>query len=140
MPVISVSLTGELLDKLDMLVEDGGYSSRSEVIRQIVREAISNHALIKAQKGWVMATATVIFSREEKNVNPRLTALRHEFDELISGNMHLHMGNNYCVEIFIIKGDAEKVLELLTKIRSIRDVQQVRYTMIPLDRSSGRDT
>jgi len=134
MPVISISMTGELLDKLDALVKDSGYSSRSEAIRQIVREGISNHALTRAQKGWVTATATIIYNREEKNVNPKLSALRHEFDELISGNMHLHMGNNYCVEIFIIEGGAEKALQLLTKIRSIRDVQQVRYTMTPLER------
>jgi len=135
MSVVSISLPGELLDKLYLLVNEAGYSSRSEVIRQAIRDILSSYALTRTQKGWVMATATVIFSREEENVNPRLTTLRHEFDELISGNMHLHMGGNYCVEIFIAEGNAEKILEFLTRIRSIRNVQQVRYTMIPLEKT-----
>jgi CopG family nickel-responsive transcriptional regulator len=132
MSVVSISMPGELLDKLDLFVKEAGYSSRSEVIRQVLREALSDYALTRTQKGWVMATATVVFSREEENVNPRLTTIRHEFDDLISGNMHLHMRGNYCVEIFIIEGSAERVLDLLTRIRSIRNIQQVRYTMIPL--------
>jgi len=133
MSVVSISLSGELLDKLDLFVKEAGYSSRSEVIRQVVREALTDYALTRTQKGWAMATATVIFSREERNVNPRLTDLRHEFDDLISGNMHLHMGGNYCVEIFIAEGNAEKILEFLTRVRSIKNIQQVRYTIIPLE-------
>ena len=132
MPVVSISLSGELLDKLDILVKEGGYSSRSEVIRQAVREVISEYALTRTQRGSVMATATVIFSREEPNVSQRLMALRHEFDELIISNMHLHTEKEYCVEIFITIGNAEMILEFLMKIRSIKNIQQVRYTMIPL--------
>lgn len=132
MPVVSISLPGELLDRLDLFVKEGGYSSRSEAIRQAVRSALSDYALTRTQRGWVMATATVIFSREDRGVGQRLMGLRHEFDELIMGNMHLHMGSNYCVEIFIAEGGAERVLEFLMRVRSIRDVQQVRYTMIPL--------
>ncbi|MFB0543234.1 MAG: CopG family ribbon-helix-helix protein [Candidatus Bathyarchaeia archaeon] len=135
MPVISISLPGELLDRLDFFVKEGGYSSRSEAIRQTLRSALSDYALTRTQKGWVMATTTVIFSRLDGGVSQRLMALRHEFDELISGNMHLHMGDEYCVEIFIAMGDAESVLEFLMRIRSIRDIQQVRYTMIPLSKN-----
>ena len=134
MPVVSISLPTELLQRLDVFAREGGYSSRSEVIRQAVREVLSEYALTRSQRGWVMATATVIFIRERQGVSQRLMALRHVFEELISGNMHLHMGSNFCVEIFIAEGEAERVMEFLTRVRSIRDVQQVRYTMIPLSK------
>jgi CopG family nickel-responsive transcriptional regulator len=106
MTVISVSLTHELLNRLDDFVEKTGYSSRSEAIRIAVREILSQFTLQRMERGQVVATVTVISDRERHDLNSRLMELRHEFDESIFGNMHLHIGRGYCVEIFILREEA----------------------------------
>ena len=131
--VISLSLTPELLSKLDDFVMESGYSSRSEAIRIAVREALSEFTLQRLKREQVVATITVISDRERHDLNSRLMELRHEFDESIFGNMHLHIGKGYCVEIFILREEPERVLDFVSRVRAFRGIREVKYAMTPID-------
>jgi len=133
MTVVSISLSPELLDQLDSFVERSGYSSRSEAIRLAVRDALSHFSLQRLERGRVMATVTVVSEKERRDVNERLMELRHGFDESIFGNMHLHIDGGYCIEIFIVQGDAEEVLGFISRVRAIRGVREAKYTMTPIE-------
>jgi CopG family nickel-responsive transcriptional regulator len=131
--VISLSLTPELLSKLDDFVRESGYSSRSEAIRIAVREALSEFTLQRLKREQVVATITVITDRERHDLNSRLMDLRHEFDESIFGNMHLHIGKDYCVEIFILREEPGRVLDFVSRVRAFRGIREVKYAMTPIE-------
>ncbi len=133
MTVISLSLTPELLSKLDDFVRESGYSSRSEAIRIAVREALSEFTLQRLKREQVVATITAISDRERHDLNSRLMDLRHEFDDSIFGNMHLHIGKDYCVEIFILREEPERVLDFVSRVRAFRDIREVKYAMTPIE-------
>ena len=131
MPVVSISLTRDLLRKLDNLIEDKSYSSRSEAIRDAIRNSLSEYDLNRLEKGRVAATITTISEYVRRDVDERMMRLRHEFNELVTGNMHLHLGRNYCLEVFIAQGELEDVINFIGRVRAIRGVQQVKYTLVP---------
>jgi len=133
MPVISISLSKELLEKLDKFMVDRGYSSRSEVIRDAVRDLITEYELSKYREGRVTATITVITNREKRDLNERLMWLRHKHDNVVSANMHIHLGGKYCLEIFIAGGDIKEVFDFIGKVRALRGIDQVKYTMVPIE-------
>ena len=133
MTVVSVSLTPELLGQLDEFVERSGYSSRSEAIRLAVRDALSQFALQRLEQDRVMATLTVISEKARSDINNRLMELRHGFDENIFGNMHLHIGGGFCVEIFIVQGEPATVLDFISKVRAVRGIREAKYTMTPIE-------
>lgn len=132
MPIVSISLTRELLQQLDRFMKRGGYSSRSETIRDAIRGALSDYEVSTFERGQVTSTITVISKHEQHDVDERLMRLRHAFDELVSGNMHIHLGKAYCLEIFITEGDIEEVLRFIRRIRAMRGIQQVKFTIVPL--------
>lgn len=136
MSVISISLAGELLKKLDAFMHDKGYSSRSEAIRDAVRDFLSEHELSRFEKGRVTATITAISEYERRDVDEKLTRTRHEFNDIITGNMHIHLGKDYCLEIYIVEGESEQALNFISKIRAMRGIQQVKYTIMPLPAKS----
>jgi CopG family nickel-responsive transcriptional regulator len=136
--VISVSLTPDLLNRLDKFVESTGYSSRSEAVRLAVRDTLSKYALEKLERGHVASTVTVISERERHDLNSQLMDLRHEYDESIFGNMHLHVGKGYCVEIFMVQDEASKVIEFVSRVRALRGIREVNYTMTPIEKESGQ--
>ncbi len=138
MTVISISLTPELLKRLDNYVENTGYSSRSETIRLAVRDILSKYALEKLERGLVVSTVTVISKREHHFLNSHIMNIRHEYEEDIFGNMHLHVGEGYCVEIFMVQGEAPKVLEFVSRIRAIKGVQAVNYTLTPIEEEDSK--
>jgi CopG family nickel-responsive transcriptional regulator len=132
LPIVSISLSSELLKKLDVFMREKGYSSRSEAIRDAIRDLLSEFELSKLEKGKTTATITVISVHERHDVDERLMRLRHEYDEIVSADMHIHLGKIYCLEVFITEGETEKVLDFISRIRAMRGIQQVKYTMMPL--------
>jgi CopG family nickel-responsive transcriptional regulator len=140
MPIVSISLTSELLKELDGFMSKQGYSSRSEAIRDAVRGILSEYELSRFERGKVTSTITVISEHEKHDVDERLTRLRHEHDEIISGNMHIHLGKTYCLEIFITEGEVEEVLNFIGRIRAMRGIQQVKYTIVPLTNTDMQTT
>ncbi len=55
----------------------------------------------------------------------------------MSSNMHLHIGRGHCVEIFVVQGPSEVVLDFITRVRALRGVREVKYTMTPVEDSSS---
>ncbi|MEE9509299.1 MAG: nickel-responsive transcriptional regulator NikR [Candidatus Bathyarchaeia archaeon] len=132
MPIVSMSLTNDLLRKLDALIADRSYSSRSEAIRDAIRASLSEYELSRLDRGMVAATITIISEYVRRDVDERLMRLRHEYNDLVTGNMHIHLGRNYCLEVFIVQGAVEAVLNFVGRVRAIRGIQQVKYTVVPI--------
>jgi CopG family nickel-responsive transcriptional regulator len=120
---------------LDEFVEISGYSSRSEALRLAVRDTLSQFALRRLEIRRVIATITVISEREMHGINSRLMDLRHEFDESVFGNMHLHISGGYCVEIYLVQGDHDVVMKFITKVRAVKGIMEVKYTITPIEES-----
>ena len=132
MPVVSMSLTNDLLRKLDTLIAEKSYSSRSEAIRDAIRASLSEYELSRLDRGLVAATITIISEYVRRDVDERLMRLRHEYNDLVTGNMHIHLGSSYCLEVFIAQGAVEAVLNFIGRVRAIRGIQQVKYTVVPI--------
>jgi CopG family nickel-responsive transcriptional regulator len=136
MTVISVSLTSDLLDRLDQFVEENGYSSRSEALRLAIRDVLNQYQLTKMQREELLSTVTIISQVDETATHLGLIDLRNGFDELIFGNMHLHIEGGYCIEIFLVKGPSEKILSFVNKSKAIRGVIDVNHTLTPVTEES----
>ena len=135
MTVVSLSLTPELLERLDKHVEKSGYSSRSESLRLAIRDSLSQFELHGREKGDVLATVTVISETMNSVSHVGLLDLRNGYDEIIFGNMHLHIDGGYCIEIFLLKGEAEKVIGFTYKAKAVRGVKEVNFTLTATDKS-----
>jgi len=133
MTVISVSLTPELLERLDGFVEKLGFSSRSEALRLAVRDSLSQFSLQSRQRGQVMSTVTIISETESASSHLGILDLRNGFDNIIFGNMHLHIEEGLCIEIFLVKGNSEIVMNFVARSKTVKGVREVNYTLTPLE-------
>lgn len=133
MTVISVSLTPELLERLDEFVEKSGFSSRSEALRLAVRDSLSQFSLQSRQRGQVMSTVTIISETESASSHLGILDLRNGFDNIIFANMHLHIEEGLCIEIFLVKGDSEIVMNFVARSKTVKGVREVNYTLTPLE-------
>ncbi len=134
MTVISVSLTPELLERLDEFVTRSGYSSRSEALRLAIRDSLTQYSLQGMQRGAVLATVTIISESEQMESHMGIVALRNGFEDLIFGNMHLHIEEGLCIELFLVKGEPEKVMDFVSKAKVVRGVREANYTLTPMEK------
>ena len=132
MTVISITLPSDLIKKFDQFVKARGYYSRSEAFRDAIRSLIAEAEVAKLATGLVAATMMITCEYARRDVDLRMSEVRHEFDDIVVENFHRHIGQQYCLEVFIAEGDYRRVLELIGRIRGMRGIQEVKATFMPL--------
>jgi CopG family nickel-responsive transcriptional regulator len=59
--------------------------------------------------------------------------LRHEHESLVTSDIHNHVGDHYCMELFVLEGSLEEISTFVGKIRATRDTLTVDYSVLPVD-------
>jgi CopG family nickel-responsive transcriptional regulator len=132
MTVISITLPPELLKKFDEFMRVRGYYSRSEAFRDAIRSLIAESELAKLETGNVAATIMTTCDYARKEVDMKMNEIRHEFDDVVIENVHRHIDEKYCLEIFISQGNNDRILNLISRLRGMHGIQQVRAMFMPL--------
>jgi CopG family nickel-responsive transcriptional regulator len=132
MTVISITLPPELLRKFEDFMQTKGYYSRSEAFRDAVRGLISESELAIMNSENVAATIMVTCDYARKDVDLKMTEVRHEFDDVVIENVHRHIGEKYCLEIFIAQGKNGRILNLVNRLRGMHGIQQVKSMFMML--------
>ncbi len=130
--IVSITLPEDLLKGLDEFVRVHGYFSRSEAIRDAVRNLITEVELAKMGAENVAANIMVTYEYARKDVDRKLGEMRHEFDDVLVENIHRHIGDKYCLEILIAQGDVKRVMSLIGRVRGLRGIQQVKAIIMEL--------
>ncbi|MFB6140382.1 MAG: nickel-responsive transcriptional regulator NikR [Halosimplex sp.] len=134
MTVVSVSMPDELLERIDSFADEHGYTGRSEVVREAARNLLGEFEDKRLEERELMGVVTVLFDYSSSDVEHRMMSLRHEYDDLVASNVHSHIGDHYCLELFILEGDLEDISTFVGKIRATQDTLSIDYSVMPVDR------
>ncbi|MFB6206318.1 MAG: nickel-responsive transcriptional regulator NikR [Haloglomus sp.] len=140
MTVVSVSMPDELLERIDTFAEEHGYTGRSEVIREAARNLLGEFEDRQLEGRTLIGLVTVVFNYETTDVEEKLMGLRHEYEGLVTSNVHSHVGNQYCMELFVLEGTLEDISTFVGRIRATRDTLSVDYSVLPVDDFPLNDT
>jgi len=132
MTVVSITLPPELLKKFDDFTKARGYYSRSEAFRDAIRNLITEAEVASFKGGRVSTTIMITCDYARKDVDRRVSEVRHEFDDVVIENVHRHIEEKYCLEIFIAEGTLQRILDLVGRIRGMRGILQVKALFMPL--------
>ncbi|EMA42102.1 CopG family ribbon-helix-helix protein [Halococcus hamelinensis] len=133
MTVVSVSMPESLLERIDGFADDHGYTGRSEVIREAARNLLGEFEDARLEDRELMSIVTVLFDYETTSVEERMMHLRHEQEDLVASNFHSHVGDHYCMEVFILDGDLEDISTFVGKVRATQDTLSVDYSVLPVE-------
>jgi CopG family nickel-responsive transcriptional regulator len=117
MAIISVSLSDSLLEEIDLIRDEMGFSGRSEVLRTSARLLISENKEKSRLEGNVNSVLIVIHDRK---LEDRVTDIKHDFEDIINTQIHSHLQDDKCLELFILDGDAQRMTLLTKKFQSNR--------------------
>lgn len=127
MPIISISLNEKLLEEIDKLKDEIGYSGRSDVIRASARMLISDSKEREDLNGDINSILVLIHNQE---VEDKVTEIKHDFEDIINTQIHSHLKGHKCMEIFILEGNAERIKEISTKFQINRKIDYVKLIVV----------
>jgi len=113
--IISVSLSEKLLQEIDQLKEETGFSGRSDVIRASTRMLIADTQDKKNLEGDINSILILIHNQKSED---KVTEIKHDFEDIIETQIHSHIKEDKCLELFILEGDANR-MNTLTKMFQI---------------------
>jgi transcriptional regulator, CopG family len=136
MTVVSVSMPQELVDRLDGFAEEHGYTGRSEVLREAARNLLGEFEDRQLSNRRLMAVVTVMFDYETTDVEERMMHLRHDHERLVTSNIHSHVGEHRCMELFVLEGELDEISAFVGRVRATQDTLSVDYSVMPVDEFS----
>ena len=123
----SVSLPAMLASELDAMTEQKGYNNRSLAIGDMVRAHLVEHR--QSIGGQVAGTITVLFDHHKPQLQRLLTDVQHDHTDLIISTLHVHLDHDNCLEVLVVRGDAERVRTLADNLIATKGVKHGRLTV-----------
>jgi CopG family nickel-responsive transcriptional regulator len=125
---IGVSLEPDLLRDFDSMIKEKGYGSRSEAIRDIIRDTLVAD-LVKDEDAEVVGTITLVYPHHKGNVQENLMEIQHEHHASISSTIHVHLDLEKCLEVLVVWGRVGDVKRLSDALTSVKGVLHGKLTM-----------
>ncbi len=126
---IGVSLEPNLLEAFDKEISKKGYSSRSEALRDLVRDTLAENEW-KNEDEWMVGTVVLVYDHTSATVGDKLTDIQHGHHGLVKTSVHVHLDDNLCMEILICEEKLGVLKEFANEITSIKGVLRGRLTMV----------
>ncbi|MBO8153161.1 nickel-responsive transcriptional regulator NikR [Thermovirga sp.] len=117
----SISLPESLLEEFDRWIEKKGHTSRSDVLRQLIRNYISETYWEEGTKE-VYGTVTLIYDHHSHDTAQELTSLQHDFSDIIICSTHIHIDHDHCFEVVVLKGSSASVKKFIDALNGLKSV------------------
>ena len=117
-----ISLDEGLLEQFDRLCEERKSPNRSEAIRDLIREALIKNDW-QQDKGLVAGTLTMLYDHHKSDLAQRLTNLQHDYHDLITATLHVHLDHDNCLEVLVLKGKPKALQKLANSLLTVKGVK-----------------
>lgn len=125
----SVAMPEDLLVRFDRLVARRGLAkNRSEVIRDLVREALAEEDCA-TPGAEVMGTLTIVFGHHAHDLQDKLHTIQHEYYDLIVCSTHVHLDQHSCLEAIVLRGETGTVQDVANLILGTKGVKTGRLAL-----------
>jgi CopG family nickel-responsive transcriptional regulator len=129
---ITISVDDELLAIVDGLCARRGYASRSEAIRDILRETQAREAAAGDGDTRCVAALSYVFEHETRDLARRLTSAQHHHHDLSVATMHVHLDAEECLEVAVLKGTVSEVRAFGDSLVTQRGVRLGHLHVVPV--------
>ena len=117
-----ISIDVRLLDKFDALIDDKGYSNRSEAIRDLIRNALVEEEWARENQEMV-GTVSLVYDHHTRDLSDKLTEHQHSHHKEIISALHVHLDAHHCLEVVVIKAKAKKIKKLAEELIGTKGVK-----------------
>lgn len=123
-----VSIDEQLLGRFDQLIEEKGYVTRSEAIRDLIRAALVE---LKWEGGEeeTVGTVTLVYNHHVRDLSDKLTEQQHAHHDQIVSALHVHLDAHNCLEVLVLRGKAREVKKIADELIGVKGVKHGKLVM-----------
>ena len=122
---IGVSLPEKLLSRFDEIILKRGYSSRSEGIRDAIRNYIVHYEWMSDVQGERVGVITLVYSHSQRGLVENLTEIQHDSGDIIQSSLHVHLDHDNCLEIIAVRGKPQAIGSIVKRLKAVKGLKHV---------------
>jgi CopG family nickel-responsive transcriptional regulator len=126
---VSISLETALLEAFDSFLADKGYATRSEAIRDLIRDRLVREEARQHKDGEQVAVVTLVYDHHARELAARLIDKQHDHHDVVVSSLHVHLGARHCLEVSVLRGPAEEVTHLGDELLATKGVLHGEITL-----------
>jgi CopG family nickel-responsive transcriptional regulator len=123
-----ISLESPLLKRFDSLIKKKGYASRSEAIRDLIRDSLVTEEW-ESSTSETVGTITLVYSHDTRELSDNLNDLQHQYHELVRSTMHIHLDGHNCLEVIVVKGKARDIKSVADRLIGTKGVKHGKLSV-----------
>jgi CopG family nickel-responsive transcriptional regulator len=125
-----ISIPENLITAFDNYLNDREYGSRSEAIRDLMREKLIEQDWEEDSSAQpVVGTITYVFDHHKRELVDSILDIQHDFTDHVIVSQHVHLDHHNCIEVAIVKGRPSELRGLAYKLKALKGVKHCRLTM-----------
>jgi len=124
----SVSLEDDLLDQFDRYCRQESFATRSEAIRQLLRDTLTKQAWAD-ESDDAAGTLTLVYDHHRPQLSDQLTQIQHDNTDLIVSTLHAHLTHDLCLEVIILRGPASRLRRIASRLRGLKGIRKGELVM-----------
>ena len=124
----SVSVEEELLDQFDEYCRQERFATRSEAVRQLIRDRLTHRAW-QTGSHEVAGTLTLVYDHHRAQIGRRLTKIQHDHTDLIVSTTHIHLTHDLCLEVIILRGPAWRLQQIAAQLKGLKGIHKGELVM-----------
>jgi CopG family transcriptional regulator, nickel-responsive regulator len=117
----SVSLSEELLKKYDILLDEKGYSNRSEGIRDLIRDFLVQQEVEEDVE--VVGVVSLVYDHHVRELTEKLIDQQHDSEAEVISSMHVHLDHHNCLEVIVARGQGKTLRYFADRLIGTRGVK-----------------
>ncbi|WP_306094369.1 CopG family ribbon-helix-helix protein [Qipengyuania flava] len=123
---LSMSLPADLFRQLDMMVEERGLPSRSQLIAELIRHALAEHEAMTRPEEMLAGTITLVYRGDRGSIRQQLATTQVDYLKEVISSQHVFLEDDQSLEVLLVQGPAVRLEALCDALRSIRGVNQLQ--------------
>lgn len=125
----SVSLESDLLAEFDQFCTANRFATRSEAIRQLLREKLTSAAW-EGVATEVAASLTLIYDHHRAKLTDKMIEIQHAHSDYVVSTMHVHLSHDLCMELIALRGPADGLQQLAAELSGLKGIHQAQIVVV----------
>ena len=114
-----MSLPADLFRQLDMMVEDRGLPSRSQLIAELIRHALAEHEAMTRPEEMLAGTITLVYRGDRGSIRQQLATTQVDYLKEVISSQYVFLEDDQSLEVLLVQA-AVRLEALCDALRSIR--------------------
>ncbi|CAL79345.1 putative transcriptional regulator with metal-binding domain (Helix-turn-helix protein, CopG family); putative transcriptional repressor of nickel transport, nickel-responsive (nikR) [Bradyrhizobium sp. ORS 278] len=130
---LTITIDDDLLAEVDAFMARRGYDNRSEAFRDLLRSGLESAEISGTDSRHCIATLSYVYDHAARELPKRLTQEAHDHSGLAQATLHVHIDQESCLEVTVLKGERREVKAFADHVIAERGVRHGHVALMPID-------